>query len=125
MQITEFTRNERNFHCDVLHITTDRVARLVLDDAIAVIQTSRCRLIALWTIMPCMDVDVCPYYVSLGCRVLKLQNHELCISFFLQTACIVFSNNQIKWRSSTFGVNILQFETASNLSASLQIIMIY
>ena len=35
MQITfnipEFTRNERNLHCDVLHITTVRVARLVLD----------------------------------------------------------------------------------------------
>ena len=34
MQITinipEFTRNERNLHCDVLHITTVRVARLVL-----------------------------------------------------------------------------------------------
>ena len=45
MQITlpipEFTRNERNFHCDVLHITPDRVTRLVLDDAIAAIQTSR------------------------------------------------------------------------------------
>ena len=45
MQITlpipEFTRNERNFHCDVLHITPDRVARLVLDDAIAAIQTSQ------------------------------------------------------------------------------------
>ena len=31
MQITfniqEFTRNERNLHCDVLHITTVRVAR--------------------------------------------------------------------------------------------------
>ena len=45
MQITlpipEFTRSERNFHCDVLYITTDRVARLVLDDAIGAIQTSR------------------------------------------------------------------------------------
>ena len=45
MQITlpipEFMRNERNSHCDVLHITTDRSARLVLDDAIAAIQTSR------------------------------------------------------------------------------------
>ena len=45
MQITlpipEFTCNERNLHCDVLHITTVRVARLVLDDAIAAIQTSR------------------------------------------------------------------------------------
>ena len=45
MQITlpipECTRNECNLHCDVLHITTDRVARLVLDDAIAAIQTSR------------------------------------------------------------------------------------
>ena len=45
MQITfnipEFTRNERNLHCDVLHITPVRVARLVLDDAIAAIQTSR------------------------------------------------------------------------------------
>ena len=41
LPIPEFTRNERNFHCDVLHITTDRVARLVLDDAIAAIQTLR------------------------------------------------------------------------------------
>ena len=35
--IPEFTRNERNAHCDVLHITPVRVARLVLDDAIAAI----------------------------------------------------------------------------------------
>ena len=43
LPIAEFTRTERNLHCDVLHIrpTTDRVARLVLDDAIAAIQTSR------------------------------------------------------------------------------------
>ena len=41
LRIPEFTRNERTFHCDLLHITTDRVARLVLDDAIAAIQTSR------------------------------------------------------------------------------------
>ena len=44
MQITfnipEFMHNERNLHCDVVHITTVRVARLVLDDAIAAIQTS-------------------------------------------------------------------------------------
>ena len=40
--IPEFTRrNERNSHCDVLHITPIRVANLVLDDAIAAIQTSR------------------------------------------------------------------------------------
>ena len=36
--IPEFTRNERNSHCDVLHITPDRVANLVLDDAIAAIK---------------------------------------------------------------------------------------
>ena len=41
LPIPEFTRNERNFHCDVLHITPDRVVRLFLDDAIAAIQTSR------------------------------------------------------------------------------------
>ena len=45
MQITlpipEFTRNERNFQCDVLHITPDRVVTLILDDAISAIQTSR------------------------------------------------------------------------------------
>ena len=45
MQITlpipECTRNKRNFHCDVLHISPDRVVTLVLDDAIAAIQTSR------------------------------------------------------------------------------------
>ena len=41
LPIPEFTRNERNFHCDVLHIAPDRVVTLVLDDAIAAIQTSR------------------------------------------------------------------------------------
>ena len=45
MQITfhipEFACNERNLHCDVLHITTVWVSRLVLDHAIAAIQTSR------------------------------------------------------------------------------------
>ena len=44
MQITlpipEFTRNERTFHCDILHLTPDRVVTLVLDDSIAAIQTS-------------------------------------------------------------------------------------
>ena len=45
--IPEFTRNERNSQCDVLHITPVRVARLVLDDAIAAIQTSRYRPIGL------------------------------------------------------------------------------
>ena len=39
--IPEFTRNERDLHCDVLRITTDRVVRLFLDDAIAAFQTSR------------------------------------------------------------------------------------
>ena len=52
MQITfnipEFMHNERGLHCDVLHIATDRVARLVLDDAIAAIQTSRQRPIGLY-----------------------------------------------------------------------------
>ena len=45
MQITlpipELTRNERNVHCDVLHITPERIVRLFLDDAIAAFQTSR------------------------------------------------------------------------------------
>ena len=46
MQITfhapEFARKEGNFHCDVVvHITTVWVSRLVLDHAIAAIQTSR------------------------------------------------------------------------------------
>ena len=45
MQITfpipEIARNERNLHCDVVHITTKWVSRLVLDHAIAAIQTSR------------------------------------------------------------------------------------
>ena len=36
-----FTRNEGNLHCDVLHITTDRVAVHVVDDAIAATQASR------------------------------------------------------------------------------------
>ena len=38
--------NERNSHCDVLHIAPVRVANLVLDDAIAAIQTSRSRPIS-------------------------------------------------------------------------------
>ena len=45
MQITfpipEFARKERNLHCDVVHVTTIWVSRLVLDHAIAAIQTSR------------------------------------------------------------------------------------
>ena len=44
MQITfhipEIARKERNLHCDVVHITTVWIYRLVLDHAIAVIQTS-------------------------------------------------------------------------------------
>ena len=45
MQITfpipEFARKERNLHCDVVQVTTKWVSRLVLDHAIAAIQTSR------------------------------------------------------------------------------------
>ena len=45
MQITfpipEFARKERNLHYDVVHITTKWVSRLVVDHAIAAIQTSR------------------------------------------------------------------------------------
>ena len=45
MQITfpipEFARNERTLHCDIVHVTTKWVTRLVLDHAIAAIQTSR------------------------------------------------------------------------------------
>ena len=45
MQITfpipEFARKERNLHCDVVPVTTKWVSRLVLDHAIAAIQTSR------------------------------------------------------------------------------------
>ena len=45
MQITfpipEFARKERNLHCDVVDVTTKWVSRLVLDHAIAAIQTSR------------------------------------------------------------------------------------
>ena len=45
MQITffipEFARKERNLHCDVVHVTPKWVSRLVLDHAIAAIQTSR------------------------------------------------------------------------------------
>ena len=40
--IPEFTRKERNLHCDVVHITaTVWFSRLVMDHAIAAIQTSR------------------------------------------------------------------------------------
>ena len=38
LRSVEFTRNERNFHCDVLHFTPDRVVTLVLDDAIAAME---------------------------------------------------------------------------------------
>ena len=45
MQITfhvpEFARKERNLHCDVVHITIVWVSSIVLDHAIAAIQTSR------------------------------------------------------------------------------------
>ena len=45
MQITfhipEFAREERNLHCDVVHITAVWVSRLLLDHAMAAIQTSR------------------------------------------------------------------------------------
>ena len=45
MQITfpvpEFARKGRNSHCDVVHVATKWVSRLVLDHAIAAIQTSR------------------------------------------------------------------------------------
>ena len=45
MQITfpipEFASKEHNFHCDVVHVTTKWVSRLVLDHAIAAIQNSR------------------------------------------------------------------------------------
>ena len=37
----EFARKERNLHCDVVHVITKWVSRLVLDHAIAAIQTSR------------------------------------------------------------------------------------
>ena len=45
MQITfhiqEFAHKERNLHCDVVHITTIWVSRLVLDHTIGAIQTLR------------------------------------------------------------------------------------
>ena len=45
MQITfhipKFACKDRNLHCDVVHITTVWVSRLVLDHVIAAIQTSR------------------------------------------------------------------------------------
>ena len=39
--VPEFARKERNLHCDVVHIATIWVSKLVLDHAIAMIQTSR------------------------------------------------------------------------------------
>ena len=39
--IPEFARKKRNLHCDVVHVTTKWVSRLVLDHTIAAIQTSR------------------------------------------------------------------------------------
>ena len=39
--IPEFAREERNLHCDVVHVTTKCVSRLVLDHAIAAIETLR------------------------------------------------------------------------------------
>ena len=45
MQITwpipEFAPKERNLNCDIVHITTVWVSKLVLDHAIAAIQMSR------------------------------------------------------------------------------------
>ena len=45
MQITfpipEIARKEHNLHCDIVHVITKWVSRLVLDHAIAAIQTSR------------------------------------------------------------------------------------
>ena len=41
LPIPEFTRIERDLHCDILRITTDRVVRLFLDETIAALQTSR------------------------------------------------------------------------------------
>ena len=41
LPIPEFVRKERNLHCDVVHVTTKWVSRLVLEHAIAAIQTSR------------------------------------------------------------------------------------
>ena len=45
MQITfpipEIAHKERNLHCDIVHVITKWVSRLVLDHAIAAIQTSR------------------------------------------------------------------------------------
>ena len=41
--IPEFARKKRNLHCDIVHVTTKWVSRLVLDHAIAAIQTSRYR----------------------------------------------------------------------------------
>ena len=37
----ESARKEHNLHCDVVHVTTKWISRLVLDHAIVVIQTSR------------------------------------------------------------------------------------
>ena len=39
--IPEFALKGSNLHCDVVHISTVWVSRLVLDHAIAAIQTSR------------------------------------------------------------------------------------
>ena len=39
--IPEFARKGRNLYCEVAHINTVWVSRLVLDQAIAAIQTSR------------------------------------------------------------------------------------
>ena len=47
LPIPEFAREERNLHCDVVHITTNWVFRLTLDHAIAAILTSRKRPMAL------------------------------------------------------------------------------
>ena len=47
--IPEFTRNERNSHCDELHITPIRVANLVLDDAIAGDPDVAIKAYSVWT----------------------------------------------------------------------------
>ena len=89
LPIPEFTRNERNFHCDVLHITTDIVATLVLDDAIAAIQTSRLRPIvtsAVFTVIPMVQSALLVSNASVSQPGLIKTDHDSLLYFKVQNS---------------------------------------
>ena len=83
MQITFVTRKfrsvERNLHCDILHITTVRVARLVLD----------CN--GVFAIKPIGDL-VIHYYSILLTSPIRFNTQLEEIAFIQKRACVKSSN---------------------------------